>query len=385
MSNLLFCCSLPEHAIVMNGVPKQVLLRFYGEQSRDYDMSVQLTVFKLLSHRELGPRLYGDFDGGRIEEYLPADSLTCEELVNKEISCIIAKKLAAVHCLEVPMSKEPTWIVDKMREWLDFIDKQPKCPYFSPGIRQSTVNCANELMTINYDDEVKFVREIFERSNSPVVFSHNDLHQGNILLARECERRPHLDQRVILIDFEYGSYNYRAYDIANHFCEWCFEYDTPEYPHFDLYEDRLPSREMQEEFVKNYLEQRRLILGNETAISTSMKTTFVRRHNNGSATYRRDHSNVEHSQYTNGASTDDGEELSKLMDELRPFFMVSNLLWTLWCIRSAFCSELKFGYWEHSMARWKLYNKFKQEYLKEKKSAANGFHGAPCMREKRDQ
>lgn len=385
MSNLLFCCSLPEHAIVTNGVPKQVLLRFYGEQSRDYDMSVQLAVFKLLSRRDLGPKLYGEFDGGRIEEYLPADSLTCDELVNKEISCIIAKKLAAVHSLEVPMSKEPIWILDRMHDWLEFIDKQPRSPYFCSETRQSTINCARKLLNIDLRREVKFVCEIIKKSNSPIVFSHNDLHQGNILLARACERRPLLEQRVILIDFEYGSYNYRAYDIANHFCEWCFEYDTPEYPHFELYEDRLPSKEMQEEFIRNYLEHRRLILKDGLAITAPTKDTLEKRQINGNAVHGQNHSIVEHSPHTDGAQFDDTEELCKIMDELKPFFMVSNLLWTLWCIRSAFCSELRFGFWEHSMARWKLYSKFKQDFLKEKKSAFNGFHGTPCMREKRSQ
>jgi ethanolamine kinase len=44
------------------------------------------------------------------------------------------------------------------------------------------------------------------------VFCHNDLLSGNILfLAKES--------RVQLIDFEYGGYNYRAFDMANHFCE----------------------------------------------------------------------------------------------------------------------------------------------------------------------
>ena len=44
-----------------------------------------------------------------------------------------------------------------------------------------------------------------------VVFAHNDLLSGNILLK---------DGKVKLIDFEYASFNIAAYDIANHFCEW---------------------------------------------------------------------------------------------------------------------------------------------------------------------
>lgn len=41
--------------------------------------------------------------------------------------------------------------------------------------------------------------------------AHNDLSGSNLLLPVAA------DAEVTLIDFEYGSYNYRAYDIAHHF------------------------------------------------------------------------------------------------------------------------------------------------------------------------
>lgn len=37
--------------------------------------------------------------------------------------------------------------------------------------------------------------------NSPVVFCHNDIQAGNILRMSES--------KLIIIDYEYGSYNYR--------------------------------------------------------------------------------------------------------------------------------------------------------------------------------
>ncbi|KAF1789062.1 Protein kinase-like domain [Phytophthora cactorum] len=59
---------------------------------------------------------------------------------------------------------------------------------------------------------------------SDVVFSHNDLLSGNIL------HNPDWD-RVQIIDYEYGGYNYRGFDFANHFCENCgFELDLALYP-----------------------------------------------------------------------------------------------------------------------------------------------------------
>lgn len=53
------------------------------------------------------------------------------------------------------------------------------------------------------------------------------MQEGNILL-RQNTRKPEL----VLIDFEYCSYNYRAFDIANHFVEWQYDYTAAEYPFF---------------------------------------------------------------------------------------------------------------------------------------------------------
>ncbi len=44
---------------------------------------------------------------------------------------------------------------------------------------------------------------------------HNDLLSGNVLLSTDDVKDE--DRAVFLIDYEYASYNYRAFDIANHF------------------------------------------------------------------------------------------------------------------------------------------------------------------------
>ena len=70
--------------------------------------------------------------------------------------------------------------------------------------------------------------------NAPVVFCHNDLLSGNLMLSEDegtaSISLPFtlisrvdlllLSEKLYLIDFEYGSYNYRGYDIGNHFNEF---------------------------------------------------------------------------------------------------------------------------------------------------------------------
>lgn len=58
-------------------------------------------------------------------------------------------------------------------------------------------------------------------------------------MLRQNTRKPEL----VLIDFEYCSYNYRAFDIANHFVEWQYDYTATEYPFFHERAGSGPTRE----------------------------------------------------------------------------------------------------------------------------------------------
>ena len=45
------------------------------------------------------------------------------------------------------------------------------------------------------------------------MLSHNDLLANNILISES------IDEKIHFIDYEYASYNYRTYDIADYFTE----------------------------------------------------------------------------------------------------------------------------------------------------------------------
>lgn len=66
------------------------------------------------------------------------------------------------------------------------------------------------------------------------------MQEGNILLVKEGS-----PPRLVLIDFEYCSYNYRAFDLANHFLEWTYDYTIEEFPHFKSSPSDYPSSEQQ--------------------------------------------------------------------------------------------------------------------------------------------
>lgn len=57
------------------------------------------------------------------------------------------------------------------------------------------------------------------------------------------------EPKLVLIDYEYCSYNYRGFDLANHFVEWTYDYTNPEYPNYYERFDQYPTLEQK---VCNY-------------------------------------------------------------------------------------------------------------------------------------
>jgi len=57
--------------------------------------------------------------------------------------------------------------------------------------------------------------------------------------------------QIIVVDFEYASVNAAAFDIANHFHEWCADYHG-EHPH-SLDAAKYPTLEERQTFYRGYL------------------------------------------------------------------------------------------------------------------------------------
>ena len=71
MTNYLYLCKLPDNIIPEENEPSKVLLRFYGEIVDLRQRFYECIIFTVLSERKIGPKTYGIFYAGRIEEYYP--------------------------------------------------------------------------------------------------------------------------------------------------------------------------------------------------------------------------------------------------------------------------------------------------------------------------
>ena len=83
LSNQLYYCALPEKLRPRGREPTEVLLRLFGKhlqgptsntvESSEYFVAalvLENVIFTLLSERNLGPKLFGVFAGGRLEEFI---------------------------------------------------------------------------------------------------------------------------------------------------------------------------------------------------------------------------------------------------------------------------------------------------------------------------
>ena len=73
LSNLLYCCWLSDSVPVVGNEPRRILLRMYGQIIHEHPVTVlsDSVIFALLAEKGMGPKLYGVFTTGRVEEYVP--------------------------------------------------------------------------------------------------------------------------------------------------------------------------------------------------------------------------------------------------------------------------------------------------------------------------
>ena len=89
-----------------------------------------------------------------------------------------------------------------------FHELTPKVPSFYPFERfDHYKKLSGESIRLDYETLIlEKTTEVFDAS--PIVFCHNDLHKGNLLLDSK-------DNRMKLLDLEMAGYNYEIFDVAS--------------------------------------------------------------------------------------------------------------------------------------------------------------------------
>lgn len=308
LTNLLYKCELSDNIETKPEEVRTVLLRVYGEVAKDLKFLVKNSVvFCLLSEKNLGPKCFGLYPDGRIEEFIPTKCLQRVDLHNPEISKQIAKKVAVIHNLDMPLCKEPRFLQELMTHWLAEITNNTRPDETDPFYKK--------IESYKLEAELSWLLKTLEELKSPVVFCHNDLQEGNMLYYRECDDPV---KQLTIIDLEYCSYNYRGFDFGNHFCEWCYDYQNKtEMPYYSYHEENYPTKQEQFRFFEAYLEAKNEICNEEV--------------------------------------------LETLYKEANTCALASHMMWGLWSIVQKDKSDIEFGYLDYAICRFEAYFKRKKE------------------------
>lgn len=307
LTNYLYLCSLPDNVEVADNQPRIVLLRVYGDIASKFVVENSV-IFALMSEKRLGPKLYGMNVQARLEEYIPTDCLRTSDLSNPTLSRQIAQKLAQFHTLDMPLCKEPRFISDMVDKWIIDVTESLKSNR-NPNDAQHV----QRFKSYNLGKEWEILRGTLAKLHSPVVFSHNDLQEGNILYFKDCADPT---KRLTVIDWEYCSYNYRGNDFGNHFCEWTYDYHIDTSPYYKETPENYPTRQQQYDFFRAYLQE---------------------------------------------SGSDITEEvLSDMYTEANTYALLSHFFWGLWSVLQNDMSNIQFGFMDYAESRFQGYFRQKE-------------------------
>jgi len=276
-----------------------VLVRIYGSNTEFFlDREVELQTIEALSNIGLAPALYGTFENGFVYGYFEGQTLDATTMSTGRHSEGIAKKMAQWHSSDIVIGDKEIYVWKKLDDFLALIPERYDSEMKNEMLKKSGIS-RDKLLT-----EMSTLKSSLHEEKLELGLCHNDLLSGNILYDEAKDV-------VHFIDYEYGSYNYNAYDIANHFVEWSG---------FELNYDQFPNKEQQLLFIRKYL-----------------------------------------SALTKEEPSD--EEINKLYRDINRMVLLTHFFWGVWALVQASISKISFDYIGYGIKRLQFYYENKDKLL----------------------
>ncbi|KAG6871448.1 hypothetical protein C0995_004450 [Termitomyces sp. Mi166 len=231
---------------------RTVLLRVYGVSSGCLvSRPRELHILHMLSSQyRIGPRVYGTFENGRVEEFFESTTLTASDIRDPTISRWIGARMAELHSVDIEVvesgstrgPKSDDWeigVKENVESWLPPAEEVLALPFVNEQVRTELDLPAFRREWSHYLQWLSHVDDV--HNGSARVFAHNDTQYGNLLRLQHPKDAIDEHRQLIVVDFEYAAPNPASFDIANHFHEWTANYhcstphllDTSLYPTYD--------------------------------------------------------------------------------------------------------------------------------------------------------
>lgn len=240
--------------------PATVLIRHFGLGSNSFhevplassttlSATEQALVYYEMGRRGWGPKVYGIFPGGRLEEYIDAHPLTADEACEPAISKDLASSYARLHSLQLPFRKRNfSLIANELKQAL--LKRQGSVvKKLEESGNADSIRLASVLQDTAWHVEIDWVSSLFDKHQCKTAIAVGDSNFLNVLV-KNCES----GCRTVLIDYETCTYSYRGIDVGGHFNERMYCWAKPE---SNLTGHDAPDMEEQRMFCRSYLAEAR--------------------------------------------------------------------------------------------------------------------------------
>uniref|UniRef100_A0A034VAH8 ethanolamine kinase n=1 Tax=Bactrocera dorsalis TaxID=27457 RepID=A0A034VAH8_BACDO len=288
------------------------LVRVYGNKTDLLiDRKAETRNILLLHTYGFAPTLFATFKNGLVYDFVPGVTLKPTSVLEPKIWRLVATRMAEMHRrvqVEETLAAEVVPMLwHKTQSFFDLVPERFSDPEKHKRVEETF------LPIKRLRDEFNALYRRLERLGSPVVFAHNDLLLANIVYLEA-------EQRVNFIDYEYADYNFLAFDIGNHFCEFA-GVDEADF-------SRYPKRDFQLAWLRVYLQE-----------------------------------------YLQRTDITDAE-VERLYLQVNQFALAAHMLWTVWSLIQGEHSNIDFDYVDYAHIRYAEYKKHKSVLGLEDEAAA---------------
>jgi ethanolamine kinase len=184
----------------------RVNVRVFGAKSELLiDRDAERRALLLLNRLDKAPPLYAMLANGCVYGFVDGTVPDAEVLQSGVLDELIAREIGEWHGSDKLLGSLDNCFWLKLDGWAREAEKASD--------QFADVDVASGLRLLGT------IKTLVERDPPRVVFSHNDLLPGNIVVAPDS-------QSIAFIDFEYASANFAPFDLANHLTESIIDYDA---------------------------------------------------------------------------------------------------------------------------------------------------------------
>jgi choline kinase len=173
---------------------RTVLLRIYGPSSGSLiSRPRELHTLHILSSQyHIGPRVFGTFENGRVEEYFDSTVLTASDLRDPKISRWIGARMAELHSVDIEAVEDTSpdnrgegkgWeigVKKNVKSWIHFAREVLALPAVSENLR---AEFDLDGFKRDWDAYMQWLASVDDvQRGSRRVYAHNDTQYGNLLL-----------------------------------------------------------------------------------------------------------------------------------------------------------------------------------------------------------